>query len=166
MDYQEGKEKFITAWGVFASQWGINRTMAQVHALLLISHEPLTCDEIMDELQVSRGNCHQNLHGLIDWGLVYKDVKMGERKDYFFAEKDILTIIRQIIIHRKKKELEPVLKILDELANVEPGCAQSQCFCNVIKDLRTITHKADLTLDTIIKANPTWFSGSIFKGVQ
>ncbi len=166
MDIQEGKLKFIESWGKMASDWGINRTMAQVHALLLISPEPITADEVMDGLSISRGNTNMNLRALIDWGLVYKQLKSGERKEYFYAEKDMWIVVRQIIIHRKKKELEPMLKVLDEVAGVEANCPESETFCNVVKDIRQLSHKANQTLDTLIKADSNWFSNIFFRMVR
>jgi len=166
MDIQEGKQKFIESWGKMASDWGINRTMAQVHALLLVAPDALTADEVMDGLSISRGNANMNLRALIDWGLVHKKLKSGERKEYFLAEKDMWKVVRQIIIHRKKKELEPMLKVLDEVADVEANCPQSESFCNVVKDIRTLSHKADRTLDTLAKADATWFSTIFYQMVR
>ncbi|MBK6932117.1 MAG: ArsR family transcriptional regulator [Saprospirales bacterium] len=166
MDIQEGKQKFIESWGKMASDWGINRTMAQVHALLLLAHEPLTADEVMEGLSISRGNTNMNLRALIDWGLVHKQLKSGERKEYFYAEKDMWTVVRQIIIHRKKKELEPMLKVLDDVAGVEAKCPESESFCNVVKDLRMLSQKANQTLDTLIRADSTWFSNIFFRMVR
>lgn len=161
MDIQEGKEKFIESWGKMASDWGINRTMAQVHALLLIAPEALTADQVMEQLNISRGNANMNLRALMDWGLVHKQLKSGERKEYFFAEKDMWTVIKQIIIHRKKRELDPMLKVLDEVAGVEENCPESEAFCTVVRDIRKFSHKANQTLDTLIKADSNWF-GSMF----
>ncbi len=167
MDIQEGKQKFIESWGKMASDWGINRTMAQVHALLLVSPQAMTADEVMEGLSISRGNANMNLRALMDWGLVHKQLKSGERKEYFYAEKDMWTVVRQIIVHRKKKELEPMLRVLDEVANVEPSCPDSESFCNVVKDIRMLSHKANQTLDTLIKADSSWFSGRfLFPGCR
>ena len=85
MDLQEGKEKFIQSWGALGSSWGVNRTMAQIHALLLISPEPMSAEEIMEELKISRGNANMNIRALIDWGLVFKTLIKGERKEFFMA---------------------------------------------------------------------------------
>ena len=79
MELVEAKQKFIEAWGKLGSEWGINRTMAQVHALLLITPEELTTEEIMETLQISRGNANMTLRDLISWGLVEKRHKPGER---------------------------------------------------------------------------------------
>ena len=118
MDLAAGKLKFIEAWGKLGSEWGINRTMAQVHALLLISPNALTTEEIMETLSISRGNANMTLRDLIGWGLVEKQHKAGERKEYFFADKDVWNIARQVAKERKKRELEPVLKVLSELSSV------------------------------------------------
>lgn len=158
MNVLEGKEKFIESWGKMASDWGINRTMAQVHALLLISPEPLTADQVMDDLNISRGNANMNLRALMDWGLVHKQLKSGERKEYFYAEKDMWTVVRQIIINRKKRELEPMIKVLDELMAVENDCPESEHFVQVVDDIRKFSNKANQTLDSLIKAESNWLT--------
>src|SRR3954471_20846731 len=97
MELKEAKDKFLNAWGTLGSNWGINRTMAQIHALLLISPNSLSAEEIMEDLKISRGNANMNLRDLIDWGLIYKEIKAGERKEFFHAEKDIWKAAKQII---------------------------------------------------------------------
>ncbi|MEQ8808221.1 MAG: helix-turn-helix domain-containing protein [Imperialibacter sp.] len=87
MEYNEAKRKFIEAWGTLGSSWGINRAMAQMHALLLISTKPLSTEDIMEELQISRGNVNMNIRALMDWGIVQKEHKIGERKEFFSADK-------------------------------------------------------------------------------
>ena len=149
MDFKEGKEKFIESWGKMASDWGINRTMAQVHALLLIAPDALTADEVMAELNISRGNANMTLRALMDWGLVHKQLKSGERKEFFFAEKDMWAVVRQIIIHRKKRELEPMLKVLEELSTVKGADLESETFSRVISDIKLFSNKANQTLDVL-----------------
>ena len=83
MHFEEAKKQFVQSWGTFGSDWGINKAMAQVHALLLISPKPLCTDEIMEELKISRGNANMTLRSLLDWGIIYKVIKPGERKEYF-----------------------------------------------------------------------------------
>ena len=103
---------FVSFWGEMASRWGINRTMAQIHALLYSSEEPLDTDQIMEALSVSRGNANMNLRSLIDWKLVYKVQREGSRKDYYEAEKDVWHITAQIIRRRERQEIEPVMEQL------------------------------------------------------
>ncbi|HFC00101.1 MAG TPA: transcriptional regulator [Phaeodactylibacter sp.] len=157
MELQEGKDKFIQSWGTLGSNWGINRTMAQIHALLLISPEPLSAMEVKEKLNISMGNTNMNMRALVDWGLVYKKLKPGERKEFFEAEKDMWEVVKKIVIQRKRKELEPVLKVLDELSAVESKCKNSDEFCKVIKDIKLFSNKADSMLDTLTKADSNWF---------
>ena len=89
MEFKEAKNKFVQTWGALGSQWGINKTMAQIHALLMISNEAISMEDIMDELQISRGNASMNIRALMDWGIVYKEYKVGERREFFTAEKDL-----------------------------------------------------------------------------
>lgn len=166
MDFQEGKEKFIQSWGALGSSWGINRTMAQIHALLLISPESLSAEDIMDELKISRGNANMNLRALMDWNLVFKELKPGERKEFFVAEKDMWEVVKNIIIQRKKKELEPMLRVLDELSDVEAEDEQSEEFNKVVKDIKLFSNKADSTLDSLIKSDSNWFVGTFMKMIK
>ncbi len=166
MRLEEGKEKFIESWGKMATEWGINRTMAQVHALLLITQEPMTADAVMEELQISRGNANMNLRALMDWGLVHKQLRAGERKEFFVAEKEMWTVVKQIIIHRKKKELEPMLRVLDELSGVTEDTSDAQAFRAVVRDIQVFSHKANQTLDTLIKADSNWFTNIFLRMVR
>ncbi len=167
MNLAEGKEKFIQSWGALGSSWGINRTMAQIHALLLISPEPLSAEDIMEGLQVSRGNANMNLRALMDWGLVYKELKPGERREFFRAEKDMWEVVKKIIIQRKKRELAPMLKVLDEVSTVDAaGDPQAEDFLKVIRDIKLFSNKADATLDTLTRADSNWFVGTFLKMVK
>jgi DNA-binding transcriptional regulator GbsR (MarR family) len=166
MTLDEGKQKFLQSWGALGSSWGINRTMAQIHALLLISSEALCADEIMEDLQISRGNANMNIRALIDWGLVFKELKQGERKEFFVAEKDMWEVVKCIITQRKKRELEPMLKVLDELSSVEDNSEDGEAFAQVVRDIKLFGSKADSTLDTLIKADSNWFVGTFMKMIR
>lgn len=165
MDLADGRLKFIEAWGKLGSEWGINRTMAQVHALLLISAEALTTEEIMERLSISRGNANMTLRDLIGWGLIEKQHKAGERKEYFFADKDVWNIARQVAKERKKRELEPVLKILGELSSVTGDDKDPEfiTFQKSVADINKLAKNADKTIETMLKAEESWFWGSILK---
>jgi len=166
MDLKEGKDKFLQSWGALGSSWGINRTMAQIHALLLISPNALSADDIIEGLKISRGNANMNLRALIDWGLVHKELKAGERKEFFVAEKDMWEVVKNIIIQRKMRELEPMIKVLDELASVEAVDEESQVFVDTIKDIKLFSNKADATLESLIKADSNWFVGTFMKMIK
>ncbi|MCX2432300.1 MULTISPECIES: GbsR/MarR family transcriptional regulator [unclassified Pedobacter] len=165
MELAAAKLKFIEAWGKLGSEWGINRTMAQVHALLLISPEALTTEEIMENLSISRGNANMTLRDLIGWGLIEKQHKAGERKEYFFADKDVWNIARQVAKERKKRELEPVLKVLNELSAVTGNEKDPELitFKKSVADINKLAGNVDKTLETMLKAEESWFWGSVLK---
>ncbi|WP_114783558.1 GbsR/MarR family transcriptional regulator [Botryobacter ruber] len=165
MQLEEGKEKFLQAWGTLGSSWGINRTMAQVHALLLISSEAMSTEDVMQELNISRGNANMNLRALIDWGLVGKELRPGERKEFFVAEKDMWKVARQVIRERRKRELEPMLRILEELKQVEGAQddKEAEAFTKAIQNLYDLSSKADKTLNTMLRADEHWFLSSFMK---
>jgi DNA-binding transcriptional regulator GbsR (MarR family) len=113
---KEARDEFVAQWGAMGSQWGINRTMAQIHALLMTAVEPMSTDEVMEELEISRGNAHSNLKELVAWGLLRVVVKKGERRDFFEAEKDVWQIFTIVTRERKKREIEPALAVLNRCA--------------------------------------------------
>lgn len=110
--HRDALMRFILFWGEMASQWGINRTMAQIHALLYASEVPLDTDEIMEILKISRGNANMNLRSLINWDLVRKVHQSGSRKDFYQAEKDVWKITARVIKEREKREIQPVMQQL------------------------------------------------------
>jgi DNA-binding transcriptional regulator GbsR (MarR family) len=167
MEWQEGKEKFLQAWGTLGTSWGINRTMAQIHALMMISPRALSADEVMEELQISRGNANMNIRALMDWGLVYKELRAGDRREYFVAEKDMWKVVRQIILNRKKRELEPILKILDEISGVKDNDSEeAKALAKAVNDIKLFSSKADATLDVLVKADSNWFVGTFMKMIK
>ncbi len=116
--HRDALMRFILFWGEMASRWGINRTMAQIHALLYASEDPLDTDEIMQLLQISRGNANMNLRSLINWELVRKVHQSGSRKDFYTAEKDVWKITARVIKEREKREIQPVMQQLQECREI------------------------------------------------
>ncbi|WP_276501106.1 GbsR/MarR family transcriptional regulator [Terrimonas pollutisoli] len=165
MKLTEAKQQFISSWGAFGTNWGINRTMAQIHALLLISPDPLTQDDMMEELNISRGNVNMNIRELISWGLVERVILPGERKEYFSAEKDIWKVVKMIVKERKKRELEPMLKLLDQLEEVEGDKKDKhvKAFVDTVSGIKKLGKQADKTLDTMIRAEESWFVSNLVK---
>jgi DNA-binding transcriptional regulator GbsR (MarR family) len=161
----EARQQFISNWGAFGTHWGINRTMAQIHALLLTSADPLTQDDIMEELNISRGNTNMNIRELINWGLVDRVLLPGERKEYFTAEKDIWKVVKQIVKERKKRELEPMLRLLDQLEEVEGDKRDKnvKTFIETVSSIKKLGRQADKTLDAMVKADEHWFIGTLVK---
>ena len=165
MKLTEARQQFISSWGAFGTHWGINRTMAQIHALLLVSADPMTQDDIMEELNISRGNTNMNIRELINWGLVERVILPGERKEFFSAEKDIWKVMKQIVKERKKRELEPMLKLLNQLEEVEGDKKDKniKTFVETVSGIKRLGKQADKTLDVMIRAEENWFVGSLVK---
>jgi len=157
MKYSEAKEKYIQAWGTLGSSWGVNRTMAQIHALLMVATAPLSAEEIMEELKISRGNANMNLRALMDWGLAEKVLISGERKEYFKADKDIMKISVQVAKERKKRELDPILKLLNEISEVDGDTNEAKEFKKITKDLLKFAKQTESVLDVYIQSNQNWF---------
>ena len=165
MKLAEAKQQFISSWGAFGTHWGINRTMASIHALLLVSPDPLSQDDIMEQLNISRGNVNMNIRDLIDWGLVERILLQGERREYFSAEKDIWKVATQIVKERKKRELDPMLKLLGQLETVEGDKKDKNVkqFVDTVSNIRRFGNQADKMLDVMVKADENWFVGSLMK---
>jgi DNA-binding transcriptional regulator GbsR (MarR family) len=116
--HERAVQAFVDFWGEMASNWGINRTMAQIHALLYCSERPLNTDDIMARLDISRGNANMNLRSLTDWNLVAKTRLPGSRKDFYVAEKDVWAITAQIIKERERREIKPVRRQLEDCTHL------------------------------------------------
>src|SRR5438034_11211047 len=119
-------QKFILHWGEMGTRWGINRTVAQIHALLYLSEKPLAAEEIADLLDVARSNVSTSLKDLQNWGIVRIVHVMGDRRDYFESMKDVWEMFRTILDERKKRESDPTLALLREcLLQTKPTSAEA-----------------------------------------
>jgi DNA-binding transcriptional regulator GbsR (MarR family) len=121
------QQKFILHWGEMGARWGINRTVAQVHALLFLSARPLNAEDIASTLGVARSNVSTSLRELQGWGIVRVTHLMGDRRDHFDSLKDVWEMFRIIVDERKKREADPVLAMLRETAAEarKPGAADA-----------------------------------------
>ncbi len=106
--------RFILHWGEMSSRWGINRSVAQIHALLFLSSEPLNAEQISDELGLARSNVSTSMRELQAYGIVRVVHRIGDRRDYFESEKDVWAMVRAIIEHRKRREVDPTIDMLSE----------------------------------------------------
>ncbi len=142
----QAKERFIEAWGEMGYQWGINKVMAQIHALLMASESPISTDDVMEALDISRGHANTNLRALVDWGLVRRVFQKGDRKEYFVCEKDVWKMACIIARERKKREIEPVIVSLQECLNLAEKEKGSVTFRNQVASLLDFVKTADLLL--------------------
>lgn len=167
MEYQEAKEKFISTWGSLGTLWGINKAMAQIQALLFISTTALSMEDIMDELQISRGNTSMNLRQLMDWGIVTKELIPGERKEYFTTEKDVQELARIIAKERSRREIQPVVKILKDVSSIkDDGTEKTKELIKQTKALYDLTETADAMLNKIVNQQQNWITKSLIKLIK
>ncbi|MFC3812538.1 GbsR/MarR family transcriptional regulator [Lacihabitans lacunae] len=164
MNYKEAKEEFIQLWGSLGTNWGIPKAMAEIHALLLASENPLSTDEIMDELKVSRSNANLNIRALIDWSLIYKKRIPGERKEYFVAEKDIWEVAVRIIKERRRREVDPVIRELKNLSSFEAESFEEKNFKNLLSDTHELAKKMNTIGDMVERAEKLNFVKWVVKG--
>src|SRR5438093_13770719 len=114
IDLSPIKKKFILHWGEMGTRWGINRTVAQIHALLYLSRKPLHAEEIARTLSVARSNVSTSLRELQNWGIVKVVHVLGDRRDHFESLKDVWEMFRIILEERKRREIDPTLRVLQE----------------------------------------------------
>ncbi len=117
-EIEAARDRFIAAWGKMGSAWGISRTMAEVHALLYISGEALCTDDVMERLEISRGNASMSLRALQDWGIISRVHKRGDRKEYFEAVSDVWAMFKTIARERKKREIDPLIASLYDIRDM------------------------------------------------
>lgn len=114
MELQPVSQRFVLHWGEMGARWGVNRTVAQIHALLYLAERPLDAEEIAETLTVARSNVSTSLKELLSWRLVRVVHVMGDRRDYFETSKDIWELFRLIVEGRKQREVEPTIAVLRE----------------------------------------------------
>lgn len=165
MEFKEAKNKFVQTWGALGSQWGINKTMAQIHALLMVSAEPLSMEDIMEDLHISRGNASMNLRALMDWGIIYKEYKAGERREYFTSEKDLDELAVKIAQERSKREIKPALKVLKEVSSSvkTDASVEAKHFTEQTTKLYDFVLKADNMLEKATEFKDNWLGRLVLK---
>ena len=139
------QQRFVLHWGEMGVRWGINRTMAQIHALLYLSPDPLAADEICEALAVARSNVSNSLRELQNWGIVKVVHVMGDRRDHFETMKDVWEMFRQVLDERKKREIDPTVEVL------------SACAEEAAKDKDKLTHERLAAMRDFFETMSTWY---------
>ncbi len=116
----QAQDQFVLEWGRMSSSWGINRTMAQIHALLLATGEGLSVDDLIERLHISRGNASMTLRDLMDWGVVQRYRNPGDRKDIYRSTDDILHMFGRVVRERKRREIDPTIAAIRECLAMVP----------------------------------------------
>lgn len=148
---KDAREDFVSQWGSIGNAWGINRTMAQIHALLMTSTRPLSTDEIMEDLQISRGNANTNLRDLVGWGLIRSVLRKGERKEFFEAEKDVWKMFCIVARERKRREISPAMEVLQRCAERTKGLKSpdAKTFNHQMSSLLEFLRLSERVLETV-----------------
>jgi DNA-binding transcriptional regulator GbsR (MarR family) len=150
-------KKFILHWGEMGSVWGVNRTVAQIYALLYLSSEPLTADEISETLSMARSTVSTGLHELQTWGLVKVVHVLGDRRDHFASMSNVWEMYRTIIKQRKSREIDPLLTMLrTSVAEADKDDAQVkeklQDMLDSLETVMTIYNQVEqMPLETLVK---------------
>ena len=138
--------------------------MAQIHALLFISPEPLSMEDIMEDLGISRGNTSMNLRHLMEWGIVHKVNIPGERKEFFASEKDVTELSRQIAKERSRRELQPTIKVLREVSSIkDDGSEKTKELIKQTKAMHDLADTADTMLNRIVNQEQNWITKTLVK---
>jgi DNA-binding transcriptional regulator GbsR (MarR family) len=167
MNYEEAKDKFISTWGSLGSLWGINKAMAQIQALLFISTKPLSMEEIMEELKISRGNTSMNLRQLIDWGIVTKELIPGERKEFFSTEKEVEQLAKTIAKERSRREIKPVIKVLKDISSIKTDESEkTKELIRQTKALHELTENADALINSLVTKDQSWVTKTLMKFIK
>lgn len=117
----ESRALLVRRWGEMGGYWGINRTMAEIYALMFVSTHPLCTDDVMEQLHISRGNASMNLRALVDWGLIRRVHKFGNRREYFEADTDVWHMFETITRERRRREVEPIIQTVDRCRELVSG---------------------------------------------
>lgn len=131
--------QFVLHWGDLGGQWGVNRSVAQIHALLMVSDRALTAEEIADALGLARSNVSNSVKDLLGWNLIKRVPVMGDRRDHFEAEGDMWEMVSRIVAIRKTRELDPAAAVLDAcLADVKADPASNDAAVKRLTDLQDL----------------------------
>ncbi len=161
----DSRALFIRRWGEMGGYWGISRTMAEIHAMLYVSIDPVCTDDVMDVLQVSRGNASMNLRALVDWGLIERIHLRGDRKEYFVALTDVWKMFETIIRQRTRREVQPILETIRQCRDmvgegVQHGHAASEAdppaaaYLQRLDDMRGFLEAVGAVVELLMKVGP------------
>ena len=162
-DFQSAKQELIESFGTLGSNWGINKAMAKIHILLLISPKPLSAEEIMEELSISRGNANTNIRGLIEWGLIKKKLVPGERKEFFYSIKDLWEMLRIIVTERKKREIQPAVESLKNAIKIKKNNSDEiNEFLKITNGLLELVDQMNFCVNSLMKIEKNKFLRNLF----
>ena len=160
----ESKALFVRRWGEMGGYWGINRTMAEIHALLFVSDQPLCTDDVMARLEVSRGNASMNLRSLLDWGLIDRVHERGDRKEYFICRTNVWEMFETIIRLRRRREVEPIVDTIARCREMVAGsgpearledAAERRVYVKRLEEMHDFLEAVGAVVDVMLKVGPS-----------
>jgi len=164
---EESKALFVRRWGEMANYWGINRTMAEIHAMLFVSTAPVCTDDVMDALKISRGNASMNLRSLVEWGLIDRIHQRGDRKEYFLCRTDVWWMFETIVRQRRRREVEPIIETIGhcrEMVAARSGelkgqeAAEAKVYQGRLEEMHEFLQSVSTLVDVLLKLGPKGFS--------
>ena len=145
------EQRFILHWGEMGTRWGINRTVAQVHALLFVSPKPLHAEEIASTLSVARSNVSTSLRELQGWGIVHVVHVLGDRRDHFESIKDVWEIFRIVAQERKRREIDPTLRVVQDCVSELKGVGADGAYTRArLEDMLSFLTTASVLFDELV----------------
>ncbi|PTD96319.1 GbsR/MarR family transcriptional regulator [Pseudothauera lacus] len=147
-------ERFILHWGEMGARWGVNRSVAQIHALLYLAERPLAADEIAETLGLARSNVSNSIKELQSWRLVRMVHALGDRRDHFETSKDVWELFRLIVEGRRQREIEPTLDVLAELLESEDFARESAGARQRIAETREFISLLTVWADEMLRQDP------------
>jgi DNA-binding transcriptional regulator GbsR (MarR family) len=154
------EQKFILHWGEMGTRWGINRTVAQIHALLFLSPKPLPAEEITHTLAVARSNVSNSLRELQGWGVVRVVHVLGDRRDHFESLKDVGEMFRIVSQERKRREIDPTLRVLHECVDdLKPAGAGSAYTRERLQEMLEFLSLMSSLFDEVVNLPPSALKG-------
>ncbi len=154
---------FVRRWGEMANYWGINRTMAEIHAMLYVSTVPVCTDDVMDALQISRGNASMNLRSLVDWGLIDRVHQRGDRKEYFLCRTDVWWMFETIVRQRRRREVEPIIETIGHCREMVASgagelrgeeAAEAKVYQGRLAEMHDFLNAVSTLVDVLLKVGP------------
>ncbi len=155
MQLTDTARSFIVHWGEMGTAWGVNRTVAQIHALLFFHGRPLHAEDICETLGVARSNVSNSLKELLNWRLIRATHVLGDRRDYFETSTDVWELFRTIVRERKEREFEPTVRMLRELASRPEMAEEAPDAQDRVRETLRLMESLDLWTEEMLRLTPS-----------
>jgi len=166
MQLSDTARRFVVHWGEMGTAWGVNRTMAQIHALLFFHGQPLHAEELCETLGVARSNVSTSLRELLNWKLVHTTQMLGDRRTYYATSADVWALFRTIVRGRKEREFDPTIRILRELTEAPQFAAEAPQAQQRVKDTLALMNTLEAWADEVQRLSPATLEKMLRMGAQ